>query len=253
MDPPARAVSYQPRSISSTPRSKFGPAWRMAANGAHLARPFSQLRNLELAVKRQFRLRGAVAVSACMAARSLSSRFSSGGRPCATGAMRWPRTENRSPLEHLTPSECRRATGTTLDAEYLSAGLQVRCSVRCSSRCCCSPCFAARTTHLRVTATARDLRPPFTPSAHVRRAQILQLQSWSSSIRRSSADAAGGDVSGCCRGWWGRAGGRVGAAPSPASRVLRCAKSVPRRWAGSPRGAGRCFDMRWSVGACVCA
>ena len=70
---------------------------------------------------------------ACMAARVLSSRFSSGGRPRAKGAMRWPRIENRSALEHLTPSECRRATGTTLDAEYLSAGLQVRCSVGCSS------------------------------------------------------------------------------------------------------------------------
>ena len=207
----------------------------MAANRAYMARPFLPLRNLELAVKRQFRLRGAVAVSACMAARSLSSRFSSGGRPCATGAMRWPRTENRSPLEHLTPSECRRATGTTLDAEYLSAGLQVRCSVRCSSRCCCSPCFAAHTTHLRVTATARDLRPPFTPSAHVRRAQILQLQSWSSSIRRRSADAAGGDVSGRCRGWRGRAGGRAGAAPCLGSSVLICAQMRPRRRAGSPR------------------
>ena len=164
----------------SSPPPKFGPACTMGPRRTFLARPFLPLRNLELAVKRQFRLRGAVAVSACMAARSLSSRFSSGGRPCATGAMRWPRTENRSPLEHLTPSECRRATGTTLDAEYLSAGLQVRCSVRCSSRCCCSPCFAARTTHLRVTATARDLRPPFTPSACVRRAQISQL--WSRSL-----------------------------------------------------------------------
>ena len=200
-----------------------------------MARPFLPLRNLELAVKRQFRLRGAVAVSACMAARSLSSRFSSGGRPCATGAMRWPRTENRSPLEHLTPSECRRATGTTLDAEYLSAGLQVRCSVRCSSRCCCSPCFAARTTHLRVTATARDLRPPFTPSRVCRRAQISQLQSWSLSIGRRSADAAGGDVSGRCRGWRGRASGRAGAAPSPASSMLICAQMRPRRRAGSPR------------------
>ena len=167
------------RSISSTPRSKFGPAWRMAANRAYMARPFLPLRNLELAVKRQFRLRGAVAVCACMAARALSSRFSSGGRPRATGAMRWPRTENRSPLEHLTPSDCRRATGTTLDAEYLSAGLQVRCSVRCSSRCCCCPCFAAHTTQPRGTATARTMRPSFTPSTCVRRAQISQL--WSRS------------------------------------------------------------------------
>ena len=167
--------------------------------------------------------------------------------------MRWPRTKKCSAPEHLTPSECRRATGTTLDAEYLSAGLQVRCSVRCSSRCCCCPYFAAHTTHLRVTATARDLRPPFTPSRVCRRAQISQLQSRSSSIRRSSADAAGGDVSGRCRGWRGRASGRAGAAPSPASSVLRCAQMCPRRWAGSPRGAGRCFDMRGSVGACVCA
>ena len=117
---------YPTRSISPTPRSKFGPACAVAANGAHLARPFSLLRNLELAVKRQFRLRGAVAACACMAARALSSGFSSVGRPRAKGAMRWPRTENCSPLEHLTPSECRRATGTTLDAEYLSAGLQVQ-------------------------------------------------------------------------------------------------------------------------------
>ena len=207
----------------------------MGPRRTFLARPFSQLRNLELAVKRQFRLRGAVAVSACMAARSLSSRFSSGGRPCATGAMRWPRTKNRSALEKLTPSECRRATGTTLDAEYLGDGLQVRCSVRCCSRCCCCPHFAAHTTHPRVTATTRDLRPPFTPSRVCRRAQISQLQSRSSSIRRRSADAAGGDVSGRCRGWRGRASGRAGAAPSPASSMLICAQMRPRRRAGSPR------------------
>ena len=157
--------------------------------------------------------------------------------------MRWPRTKNCSAPEHLTPSECRRVTGTTLDAEYLSVGLQVRCSVRCSSRCCCCPYFAAHTTHPRVTATAHDLRPPFTPSRVCRRAQISQLQSRSSSIRRSSADAAGGDVSGCCRGWRGRASGRAGAAPSPASRVLRCAQMRPRRWAGSPRGAGGSLNI----------
>ena len=75
--------------------------------------------------------------------RGALSRFSSDGRPRAKGAMRWPRTKNCSAPEHLTPSECRRATGTTLDAEYLSVGLQVRCSVRCSSRCCCCPYFAA--------------------------------------------------------------------------------------------------------------
>jgi hypothetical protein len=200
-----------------------------------MARPFLPLRNLELAVKRQFRLRGAVAVSACMAARSLSSQFSSGGRPCATGAMRWPRTENCSPLEHLTPSECRRATGTTLDAEYLSAGLQVRCSVRCSSRCCCCPYFAAHTTHPRVTATAHDLRPPFTPSARVRRAQILQLQTSPRGSSGGSADAAGGDVSGRSRGWRARAGGLAGAAPCLGASVLICAQMRPRRRAGSPR------------------
>jgi hypothetical protein len=226
------------RSISSTPRSKFGPAWRMAPRRTLLARPFLPLRNLELAVKRQFRLPGAVAACACMAARALSSGFSSVGRPRAKGAMRWPRTENRSALEHLTPSKCRRATGTTLNAEYLSVGLQVCCIVRCSSRCCCCPCFAAHTTHPRVTATAHDLRPPFTPSRVCRRAQISQLQSRSSWIERRGADAAGGDESGCCRGWRGRASGRAGAAPSPASRVLRCAQMRPRRWAGSPRGAG---------------
>ena len=154
----------------------------MGPRRTFLARPFLPLRNLELAVKRQFRLRGAVAARACMAARALSSRFSSGGRPCATGAMRWPRTENRSALEHLTPSKCRRATGTTVNAEYLSVGLQVRCSVRCSSRCCCCPYFAAHTTHPRATATARAMRPSFTPSACVRRAQISQLWSRSSWI-----------------------------------------------------------------------
>ena len=49
--------------------------------------------------------------------------------------------------EHLTPSDWRRVTGTTLDAEYLSDELHVRFIVRCSSRCCCSPYFAAHTTH----------------------------------------------------------------------------------------------------------
>ena len=68
-----------------------------------------------------------------------------------------------------------------------------------------------------------------------------------------SAEAAGGDVRCCCRGWWGRAGGRAAAAPCPAASDLRIAQMRPRRWAGSPRGAGRCFDMRGSVGACVCA
>ena len=207
----------------------------MGPRRTFLARPFLPLRNLELAVKRQFRLRGAVAVCACMAARALSSRFSSGGRPRATGAMRWPRTKNRSALEQLTPSECHRATGTTLDAEYLGDGLQVRCSVRCCSRCCCCPHFAAHTTHPRVTATARPLRPPFTPSACVRRAQILQLQSWSSWIGRRGAHAAGGDVSGRSRGWRARASGRAGAAPCLGSSVLICAQMRPRRRAGSPR------------------
>ena len=200
-----------------------------------MARPFLPLRNLELAVKRQFRLPGAVAACACMAARALSSGFSSVGRPRAKGAMRWPRTENRSALEHLTPSKCRRATGTTLNAEYLSVGLQVCCIVRCSSRCCCCPCFAAHTTQPRGTATARTMRPSFTPSTCVRRAQISQLWSRSSWIERSSADAAGGDVSGCCRGWWGRAGGRAAAAPYPAASDLRLAQMRPRRRAGSPR------------------
>ena len=116
--------------------------------------------------------------------RGALSRFSSDGRPRAKGAMRWPRTKNCSAPEHLTPSECRRATGTTLDAEYLSVGLQVRCSVRCSSRCCCCPYFAAHTTHPRATATARAMRPSFTPSACVRRAQISQLWSRLSSIGR---------------------------------------------------------------------
>ena len=201
----------------------------MAANRAYMARPFLPLRNLELAVKRQFRLRGAVAVSACMAARSLSSRFSSGGRPCATGAMRWPRTKKCLAPEHLTPSECRRATGTTLDAEYLSVGLQVRCSVRCSSRCCCCPYFAAHTTHPRATATARVMRPSFTPSACVRRAQISQLCSRHSWIAQEQLRRPGGDVSARSRGWRAGIGGRRLIEATAARCSLRYAQSVPRR------------------------
>ena len=49
------------------------------------------------------------------------------------------------------------------------------------------------------------------------------------------AHAAGGDVSGRCRGWRGRASGRAGAASSPASSMLICAQMRPRRRAGSPR------------------
>ena len=159
-----------------------------------------------------------------MAARTTLSRFSSDGRPRAKGAMRWPRTENRSALEHLTPSKCRRATGTTLDAEYLSAGLQVRCSVRCSSRCCCCPYFAAHTTHPRVTATAHDLRPPFTPSARVRRAQILQLQ--------TSPRGSSGDVSACS---W-----------------RRCERSQPRVAGSGQRTGGSCaLSGRQSAHMCA--
>ena len=56
--------------------------------------------------------------------------------------------------------------------------------------------------HPRAAATARDLRPPFTPSACVRRAQISQL--WSPSLWITTGAApmelervrAGGAVSG---------------------------------------------------------
>ena len=214
----------------------------MGPRRTFLARPFLPLRNLELAVKRQFRLPGAVAACACMAARALSSGFSSVGRPRAKGAMRWPRTENRSALEHLTPSKCRRATGTTLNAEYLSVGLQVCCIVRCSSRCCCCPCFAAHTTHPRVTATAHDLHPPFTPSARVRRAQILAAPDRSSWIATGGADGAGACAGGRSCEWRARRGGPDGGQRRPLPRRMRdLVRKCARTGGPTAHGRGRCF------------